>query len=240
MEGGAPGRVRLGEVMRYLGYAGQEVDEGLRSRIALTAARCDAEQDPRWTWLPFPVRPLPEDEGPGYEAAGAALKLRGRSMAAYLSGASHAAVLACTLGAASERALRLLGATDPVGQLVYDAACTDLVEWGADRACDEIRAWAAGRGLAPGERFSPGYGDLPLDTQPALLQVLSAGKRIGVAATSDFLLVPSKSVTAVVGLYPSDPGPSALLGCGACGLRDTCQLRLRGATCLRGAGDEGR
>ncbi len=237
-DGGRPARIRVGEVLRYLGYAGQELTEELRGRIEDVAARCDAELDPRWVWQAFPVQALPADEGPGRAVVGTALVLRGSSIASYLEGATHAALLACTLGAPCERALRRLGATDPVAQVVYDAACGDLVEWGCDRACEEIAAWAASRpaALACGERFSPGYGDLPLDVQPVFLDVLQAGKRLGLTASADDLLVPTKSVTAVVGLYP-ERGAAArtrdALGCAACNLRATCALRRRGTHCHR-------
>lgn len=49
-------------------------------------------------------------------------------------------------------------------------------------------------------RFSPGYGDLPLDIQKSFLGVLDAEKKIGLTASSNNILLPRKSVTAVVGI----------------------------------------
>ena len=59
------------------------------------------------------------------------------------------------------------------------------------------------RGLVPTRRYSPGYGDLPLSVQPALLDALDAGRRLGVTLTESLLMVPMKSVTAVVGIGPA-------------------------------------
>ena len=81
----------------------------IRGRIEDVAARCDAELDPRWVWQAFPVQALPADEGPGRAVVGTALVLRGSSIASYLEGATHVALLACTLGAPCERALRRRG-----------------------------------------------------------------------------------------------------------------------------------
>ena len=64
---------------------------------------------------------------------------------------------------------------------------------------DEIR-----KELGPGEtlvaRYSPGYGDFPLAAQNALVALLDTPRKVGVALTSTFLLTPSKSVTAVIGV----------------------------------------
>ena len=48
-------------------------------------------------------------------------------------------------------------------------------------------------------RFSPGYGDLPLSVQPAFAQELDL-ESLGVAVTDSYLLVPQKSITALVGV----------------------------------------
>ena len=88
-------------------------------------------------------------------------------------------------------------------------------------------------GLTTNWRFSPGYGDLPLSAQPALLKALDANRRLGIAVTSTNMLVPVKSVTAVLGLFekPADGGEARVDACAICRLRDGCELRKRGVTC---------
>jgi cobalamin-dependent methionine synthase I len=49
-------------------------------------------------------------------------------------------------------------------------------------------------------RFSPGYGDMPLDLQGVILELLEAGKRLGIALGESKLMSPSKSVTALIGI----------------------------------------
>ncbi len=164
---------------------------------------------------------------------GTSLVLEGPSICDFLAGATQVALFACTLGASADRELRRLSATDALGQVIFDAACTDLVEWGADEACREIATWGWERGLVAGDRFSPGYADFPLSVQAHFLDVLQAQKRLGLTVNESSLLVPTKSVTCVVGLYPSAPERGRHLGCGVCNLWQNCQMRLRGTPCWK-------
>ena len=49
-------------------------------------------------------------------------------------------------------------------------------------------------------RYSPGYGDLPLELQREIIRVLDCGRTIGITLTESLLMQPSKSVTAVIGM----------------------------------------
>lgn len=268
----APLRVNRAEALRYLGYAGQELDGSLAERFEALARACESELRPRWTWAAFPVDggrsrwgadggPMPEGRRPAEGASaskgarcaedapvpedahrasgipcvalsGTSLSLEGHAIARHLRGARQAALLACTLGAESERRLRLLSALSATDALLYGAAASSLAEGAADAAERAVAAWAAENNLRCGARFSPGYGDLPLSVQPALLAALDAHRRIGLAATCDNLLVPAKSVTAVIGLFDASvTPPDARDRCGACPRYDDCPLRKEGATC---------
>lgn len=79
-------------------------------------------------------------------------------------------------------------------------------------------------------RFSPGYGDLPIEIQRDFLAVLDAQKRIGLNATENNILTPRKSVTAVIGLSENEISKGRR-GCASCNMRDVCQYRKRGEHC---------
>ena len=85
--------------------------------------------------------------------------------------------------------------------------------------CNELNVgWKKeylGRGLYLRPRFSPGYGDFPLSVQKGILDGLEAGKRIGITLTEGFLMMPSKSVTAVIGVSKT-PSSCTVEGCEAC------------------------
>ena len=49
-------------------------------------------------------------------------------------------------------------------------------------------------------RFSPGYGDLPLDFQKEFLKITDASRKLGISLNDSLLMSPSKSVTAIIGI----------------------------------------
>jgi len=198
------------EVLRYLGYRGQELDSVLSDRIDAIIKQCETELTPKGVYEIFPLEPDEDSpqEIPRIKLVGTNLEFEGKSIAKHLAGAHSAAVLATTLGAKSEQRLRQLSASDPLTAMIYDASCSSLVESSAKAMQAEICQQAEMQGLTINRRYSPGYGDFPLETQPALLRVLNAEKRIGLTSTDSSLLLPSKSVTAVIGLFEASDDPS--------------------------------
>ncbi|MEI3232816.1 MAG: hypothetical protein V8S24_17230 [Gordonibacter pamelaeae] len=167
--------------------------------------------------------------------------LGGRDIARHLDGACEVANVhgLHALGAQEgERALRLRAGRERHGRApVYEAAASALVEAAADAEEARIVAEAAARGLRTNFRYSPGFGDLPLAVQPAFLAALDAPRRIGLAATAGNLLVPTKSVTAVVGLFEGEPSnASARSTCASCALAGRC-VQDQGRTCHGWNGD---
>ena len=106
--------------------------------------------------------------------------------------------------------------------VVLDAVGSAAIESFCDWLSDGWRRDCPNFVLRP--RFSPGYGDLPLETQKTLLSVLDAGRKAGVSLTESFLMLPQKSVSAIVGLGKT--GCEARQGdCSLCEKRD-CEFRL--------------
>ena len=169
---------------------------------------------------------------PQVALAGCGLVLEGNSIAEHVHGACKVALMACTLGAVSEREMRKHEAISVADGVMFGACCSAFVEAAANVTEGLIVGFAHDMGLTTNWRFSPGYGDLPLSAQPALLKALDASRRLGIAVTSTNMLVPVKSVTAVLGLFekPADGG-EARDACAICRLRDGCELRKRGVTC---------
>ena len=71
---------------------------------------------------------------------------------------------------------------------LLDACGSAWVEAGCDGAQAEISARFPG--LHPTDRFSPGYGDLPLSLQRDICGALDAPRRLGVQVTDSLLLNP--------------------------------------------------
>ena len=109
-----------------------------------------------------------------------------------------------------------------------DAMASALTEQLSDAAEAEILAGLPG--LHPTWRFSPGYGDLPLTVQDDLLRSVNAEKRLGVTLSESGMLIPSKTVTALIGLS-DHPVPKGKRGCAVCNLNKTCPYRAKGVHC---------
>ena len=223
--------VERGEVLRYLGYAGQALTPELDAHIDEVVTRCLRTCRPQGVTRIFDVSDRGEKDGvPVLSLSGTALALAGSSIAEHLEGAVAVGVLAVTVGMGAEAELRRLSLIDPTAQVIFDAAGTAAVERAADAAEASIVAEAHERGLFCGTRFSPGYGDLPLSTQPVLLDALDAGRLLGIRLSPALLMSPTKSVTAVVGLFER-PRPEAHASCAGCPCRDFCVLLRAGSTC---------
>ncbi len=79
-------------------------------------------------------------------------------------------------------------------------------------------------------RFSPGYGDFPLTEQSRIIGYLDAQRQIGLHVTADSLMIPGKSVTALMGIA-DHPVTGRLATCNECVLKEKCTLRKEGKFC---------
>ena len=130
------------------------------------------------------------------------LLLSGKALNKHLLGCHRIAVLAVTVGPMLEDQVEQLFASGNYNAaLLLDAAGSAAVEVAADQADLAIAAAAAKVGNRTSRRFSPGYGDWDLAVQPNLLP-LAEGHKIGVMVTSSQMLLPRKSITAVIGFLP--------------------------------------
>ncbi len=188
------------EAWAFLGHRGQSVDDELASRLEEAAVLCERELAPRGVFRVFPVCAT---EG-GIAVTGTNLVLPGESIARHLRGCAQAALMAVTLGPSSEMVLRREAAVSATGGMLADACASSLVEQAAGVLNGFVDEAAARRGCAPTWRFSPGYGDLPLSVQGPFLEALDAGRALGVTLTAANMLVPSKSITAIVGFRDPD------------------------------------
>ena len=218
-----------GEVLRYMGYHGQGLGPELAPRINEAMARCLEVSRPRAAVAAFGVAGRTDGKVPEVSLVGTPLVLRGRSIARHLDGATAVGLMVVTLGMGDERELHRLSLVDPVGHVLLDAASTTLVERAADAAEALLVGVAAAGGLHCNVRFSPGYGDLPMDTQQPLLAALGAS-RLGITLSPTYLMTPTKSVTAVVGMFDT-PQVGSHASCADCLCSDFCIIRGTGATC---------
>ncbi len=212
------------EALRYLGYGSSTPDDSIIGMMDECEKALLSVIKPCCIYHVFDIEPV----SGGVAVCGTSLVLKGDSIKEHLAGCCKAVMMAATLSAHADRVIRRYEATDMTHAVMADFLASAAVEQVCDTAENAIgdefssyyRTW----------RFSPGYGDLPLDIQGSFLDVLQAQKRIGLNATESNILTPRKSVTAVIGLSESEI-PKGRRGCSACNMKDVCQFRKRGDHC---------
>lgn len=126
-------------------------------------------------------------------------RVRSRSLCKRLEDCDRAIVFCATVGVELDRLIARYSRISPARAVMLDAIGTERIEALCDVLEAQIKSEREGTG-GIASRFSPGYGDLPLDFQRPLITALEASKRIGVALNESLLMSPSKSVTAIIGL----------------------------------------
>ncbi|MDR3589271.1 MAG: methionine synthase [Negativicutes bacterium] len=141
-----------------------------------------------------------------------AICLKSHSILRHLADTVEVAVLAVTIGPLLEEAVaEHFAAGDYTFGLLLDSAGSAAVEAVANAVNGLITDQASRSGLSSLFRFSPGYGDWEITDQPQILD-LSGGRRLGIEVTASCMLLPRKSVTAVVGLKTTK-GENTTTGC---------------------------
>lgn len=205
------------EALRYLRVTG-EADAMLQTLLDSCEEKLRSACAPRYIWR---LCDISETDG-GLRLSGTDLTLTGQDICAHLHSCDRAVLLAATLSLGADTLLRRLSSTDMAQAVVADAIASAMMEETCDRAQEEIR-----NRLRPAFmtwRFSPGYGDLPLSLQRGFIMGLGADKKIGLTVTEGNMLLPQKSVTAVIGISDRTQTQKPH-GCAVCNLRETCGMR---------------
>lgn len=221
------------EVLRYLGHKNQKVDENTQRMIDSCIDEIQGLSRYRYTYQVFETKIGFYKGMSCIELKCTNLKLTGNDIYEHLRDCRKCAVMAVTLGIEVDNAIRVAQNSDMLKAVVMDSCATEYIE----KICDEVEEMigreAAADGCGINYRFSPGYGDLPISTQKELLSVIDAGRKMGITLTDSFLMIPGKSVTAIVGFTKSlNPKPKRTK-CDICSMRDRCAFRKAGKTCGR-------
>ena len=215
------------EILKYLGYRGQKLTPEIEEQMALCEKRVAEAAAPRLTYKIVEVKRGGAD---GSEISCGGVPLKGGDIRGMLEHCGRAVLVGATLGPDIERVLRRYEITNMADALIMDACASTAVENVVNNFENDMRAAIESEGFYLTERFSPGYGDLPLDTQKSLVPALEMEKRIGVSLSSSMLMIPRKSVTAIMGI--SDvPYVSTRTECEKCMMFRDCAFRKKGTTC---------
>ena len=162
------------------------------------------------------------------------LAISGESLAKHLEGCDRLVIMAVTLGHDVDELISRTQSEKIALSVVMDSGASVMTELAANLAMEQIRGavseQSGGQPLFMTERFSPGYGDSPLEMQKQLLDLLDAENQLGITLSKGFMMSPSKSITGIMGLA-NHPVKGRLATCAECVLREKCALLKEGKRC---------
>ena len=123
------------------------------------------------------------------------VSLFSRDLDRALLSCNYLILFVASVGVGADRLISKYARVSPARALVTDAVCTERVE----ALCNAFEAEVTS-GVFSRPRYSPGYGDVPLDVQKNIFRALSPEKHIGVTLNESMLMSPTKSVSAFIGI----------------------------------------
>lgn len=123
-----------------------------------------------------------------------------KDLAKCLKGSEEIILFAATIGLETDRYIAKYQRISPTKAILLQAYGAERIERLCDVFCKEIKEEVKKEGFSCTARFSPGYGDLPLEVQTQFFQLLDCQRQIGLTLNDSLLMTPSKSVTAVFGI----------------------------------------
>jgi cobalamin-dependent methionine synthase I len=187
------------EVLRYLGYHGTDADEQVASQIAQVSEETAAVLNAKNVFGIWDCQIEADTVSLGADGLPCEIKIKSQNLASHLNGCNRVVLMAATLGTEADTLIRKYSAMDMEKALIAQAVCAVMIEDYCDTVVCEAAQSPMLENLYPTGRFSPGYGDFDISWQKDMLKLLNCEKQIALTLTDGYMLIPSKSVTAIVG-----------------------------------------
>lgn len=218
--------IRKEEVLRYLGFKNQTLEKDMNNLIEETIEEMRNLAKVRYVYKPFNI-----DRGKDeIILLDTKMKLLGRDIYKHLEKSQKCILMAVTLGSEIDMKIRYYEKINMTKALILDACATTAIEEACDETCGTIENGLIEKNKKLTWRFSPGYGDLPIESQKDFISVLEGNKTIGLTVSDHSILLPRKSVTAVVGII-DNTYESKKRNCLNCNKYSTCEFRKDGKDC---------
>ena len=143
----------------------------------------------KYAYTEFPIRIDDDVVDLGF------INIKSSSISKVLEGCERAILIALSSGLDVDRLISKKHYLSDTDAFLLDAIASAAVESFADYVCANIS-----KNKAMTRRFSPGYSDFSIEVQPAFLDSLDAHNTVGIALTDSFLMIPAKSITAIIGI----------------------------------------
>lgn len=151
----------------------------------------------------------------------------GNAVKKHLEGCREIVIMGVTLGIQTDQLIRTSQIRDMAQAVILDSGASILIEQICDQLEERIKDTTD---MYLTGRYSPGYGDYPIEAQSWLVRALDAQRKIGLTVNESHIMIPRKSITAIIGAA-DHPVSGYLATCEECTIKDKCILRKEGKNC---------
>lgn len=216
-------RIEEKEVIRYLGYGMTIPQEGILQLMDECRMELERVAEPKHHMRRFELT-ISDDSL--IRAGG--IELQSKSLAKNLQGCDEVIFFAATLGKGPDILLNRYSRLQITKALVLQAVGAAAIEAYCDQCQEDLEQQLLLEGLHLRPRYSPGYGDLSLDCQEDFLRALNAQRTLGILLSEGNLMIPEKSVSALIGICGEGykvltGGNNSCLGC----TKNNCAFRRK-------------
>lgn len=207
------------EILRYLGYKKtQNAEEAILSLIDSCIEELKNTVSMKSIYSIFDLNIK------GYSIQiGDTFFIQSKNLSKNLQDCEKIILFAATLGPQPDLLMKRYTFIDMTRVAVLQAAAAAMIEEYCDECQRKIEQEQKKKKLYLRPRFSPGYGDFDIKYQQQMISILDCPRKIGLTLTDSFILAPSKSVTAVIGLSQKKKN-CHIKGCEMCNQLD-CAFR---------------
>jgi cobalamin-dependent methionine synthase I len=187
------------EVLKSLKFFPQKTKLDPTMKVAIDKAIDEGyiSARPKAVYETFAVAKVKE----GYELVKAGYRLTGSILLKHLKQIEMVTLFACTIGEDLEKRVKvLMGEGRTTEAAMLDAVAGEAVEGVANQVNEIIQREANLKKYKLRRRFSPGYGDWGIEEQKEVLRLIGA-EQIGLSLTAACVMVPEKSISALIGWY---------------------------------------
>lgn len=210
-------KINKNEILKILQYRGSEIPKDIDLIIDTSI-----EDLRKYSKIKYKYKEYPKDHEDLEKI------LLGDGINKLLFSSNKILLVAVTLGREIEFLIRKYSYSDLVRSVILDATASA----GVESIMNEINEYLISnyKPMYLTDRFSPGYGDMPISVQKDFLNLLNGEKNLGVSTTSTGIMIPRKSITAIIGVS-NEKQKMRINGCENCRLFLQCEFLKRGETC---------
>lgn len=219
------------EVLRYLQYKDQDIESNLLDKIKQCIKKTKEIINPRFICRKYEIKKTKfYNKKNEVYLEGSNLILQSNDVYNLLLECDECILMSVTLGLEVEREIRKLTYTDLTRGIIIDACTTTAIE----EVCDIVQAKIAQKLLKEDKyitsRYSPGYGDLSIEKNLDINNLLNSQKEIGLTVTDSGIMIPRKSVVALIGVSHKEIS-NTKKSCENCNNRYNCDYKKEGYSC---------